>query len=981
METFNSFYQIRNFKRDNLEPLNLKGYLIPPPDALIERQIIPLNKPKFGKNIQIINLSEFQNNNNTSESFILNKREKIQIIDKECSFDFYINSIKMINKLIYCKENYENNKITCDNIINLREFENTKKNKKKSKKNEKLKTEELIKKNNFNLDETLIFESKFESGNLQLVYLTEKSTEENLENDKYELFLTNDSNTTGYTQWFFFRVSNTKKNKKVNFQIMNLLRKKSKYQNGIKIWYYSQKENNEKKIGWHHTNEEVKYYRNNLFRIIKNQKQYYYTLSFNFTFKYDNDTIFFANSIPFTYTDLMKDLNYYTKYENSKYPFFHRKTLCQSLLGNDLDYITINNSNLNNNNSEIKRKEGIILMARQHPSETVSSWTIKGAIEFLMNESDEAKYLRDNFIFKIIPMINIDGVILGNSRTSISGCDLNRRWKQPNYFLHPEIYYCKDLIKNFYDKIKINCIVDFHGHFGAFNSFFYANHRKDNFSSGKFFPFISAKKSKIISFEKSIFSMPKYKKGTGRINLFHELDIDNIVTLETSYFGCNIKDYSNKYFTIDNLKEIGRDICIGILYLYYYQNYQIGINSFINYPNLKKKIESNFDNDIKDFENYINKKEKKIKNENNISNQSDNNSSINDKNKDELFDDDDDPNENESNSESEPSGDNLDIEEIKKLLPINDKNKKRLKKKKYNKKNNIFQKLKYITKKNLMNNIINLNNNKENQNLNDNNLNEKENNNENNNNNNNTNNNYNNNNNYNQNINIDKNNNNLTLTLPKIINNNIFNQNQLKLKTQIKKENNDINNNNNIIEKNNEYEKIIPKNLSSIETINNNLTNNTDNNLNTLKNKNNNKTTDSSTQTEEIFFKMPWTYFAGSYKIISSKVKNINLNRTMVPNILLQKFGIQKKKQMKSYRNGFYSSNFFNDNYNNNYNNYNKNDNDLDTKDLMNILTFVSFDNKRNHNNNIYYNSLTEKNKNQPIYENSYMKSMEIKKK
>ena len=69
-------------------------------------------------------------------------------------------------------------------------------------------------------------------------------------------------------------------------------------------------------------------------------------------------------------------------------------------------------------------------------------------------------------------MINIDGVILGNSRTSISGCDLNRRWKQPNYFLHPEIYYCKDLIKNFYDKIKINCIVDFHGHFGAFNSFF-----------------------------------------------------------------------------------------------------------------------------------------------------------------------------------------------------------------------------------------------------------------------------------------------------------------------------------------------------------------------------------------------------------------------------------------------------------------------------------------------------------------------------
>ena len=75
METFNSFFQIRNYKKDNLEPISLKSLLIPPPDALIERQIIPLNKPKFGKNIQIINLCEFNNNNNISENFILNKSE------------------------------------------------------------------------------------------------------------------------------------------------------------------------------------------------------------------------------------------------------------------------------------------------------------------------------------------------------------------------------------------------------------------------------------------------------------------------------------------------------------------------------------------------------------------------------------------------------------------------------------------------------------------------------------------------------------------------------------------------------------------------------------------------------------------------------------------------------------------------------------------------------------------------------------------
>ena len=52
----------------------------------------------------------------------------------------------------------------------------------------------------------------------------------------------------------------------------------------------------------------------------------------------------------------MKDLNYYTKYENSKYPFFHRKILCQTLLGNDVDYITINNSNLKRNNKSYAYK-------------------------------------------------------------------------------------------------------------------------------------------------------------------------------------------------------------------------------------------------------------------------------------------------------------------------------------------------------------------------------------------------------------------------------------------------------------------------------------------------------------------------------------------------------------------------------------------------------------------------------------------------
>jgi len=53
-------------------------------------------------------------------------------------------------------------------------------------------------------------------------------------------------------------------------------------------------------------------------------------------------------------------------------------------------------------------------------------------IIYLVSEEDDAKLLRDNFVFKIFPMINPDGVIHGNYRCSLIGRDLNRRWKNPS---------------------------------------------------------------------------------------------------------------------------------------------------------------------------------------------------------------------------------------------------------------------------------------------------------------------------------------------------------------------------------------------------------------------------------------------------------------------------------------------------------------------------------------------------------------------
>ena len=54
---------------------------------------------------------------------------------------------------------------------------------------------------------------------------------------------------------------------------------------------------------------------------------------------------------------------------------------------------------------------------------------------------------RKQFIFKVVPMINPDGVIAGNYRTSLSGVDLNRVYKTPIRELYPTVFNLKLAMK------------------------------------------------------------------------------------------------------------------------------------------------------------------------------------------------------------------------------------------------------------------------------------------------------------------------------------------------------------------------------------------------------------------------------------------------------------------------------------------------------------------------------------------------------
>ena len=112
----------------------------------------------------------------------------------------YVNSSTFLNNLVYLKNNIKNSTIILENEVNLNETSH-------------FETPSFTHSLKDDTDDTLIFESKFESGNL----LAASKFKEN----EYQLLLQCDTNTVGYNQWFYFRVSNTRKKTKARFNMIN----------------------------------------------------------------------------------------------------------------------------------------------------------------------------------------------------------------------------------------------------------------------------------------------------------------------------------------------------------------------------------------------------------------------------------------------------------------------------------------------------------------------------------------------------------------------------------------------------------------------------------------------------------------------------------------------------------------------------------------------------------------------------------------
>jgi murein tripeptide amidase MpaA len=71
-----------------------------------------------------------------------------------------------------------------------------------------------------------------------------------------------------------------------------------------------------------------------------------------------------------------------------------------------------------------------------------------GLLAFLLDPVDPfAKELRRRFVWKMIPMLNPDGVFHGHFRTDTCDVNLNRCYSAPNVHRHPSIYAAKSVMQ------------------------------------------------------------------------------------------------------------------------------------------------------------------------------------------------------------------------------------------------------------------------------------------------------------------------------------------------------------------------------------------------------------------------------------------------------------------------------------------------------------------------------------------------------
>jgi hypothetical protein len=224
-----------------------------------------------------------------------------------------------------------------------------------------------------------------------------------------------------FRRWFYFSVHNIQQPVTLRFFVGNISMDYSLLETGVSPVYKSESSADI----WSRLEEPTK-----IRKIGKDE------LEIEFSYQYDpsNDgKIWFALTYP---ASLKADQLFYSKLETAfgshKTIFFEKQSLMKTKDGNSLEVVLLS-STLNINNKTTKAVQGInfpeisgnktlvILTARIHGYETISSGVMRNIANYLLGDSQPCLELMDSFLFVLLPMLNPDGVSAGFNRADAWG--------------------------------------------------------------------------------------------------------------------------------------------------------------------------------------------------------------------------------------------------------------------------------------------------------------------------------------------------------------------------------------------------------------------------------------------------------------------------------------------------------------------------------------------------------------------------------
>lgn len=223
-------------------------------------------------------------------------------------------------------------------------------------------------------------------------------------------------------------------------------------------------------------------------------------LFFEHSVDQDQDRITIAFTYPYSYTQIQNELDAYGAHQNNfDAPgslFFQRELLTRSCDGRRIDLLTI--SSVDGMSKQEREpllpglfpettsgtarpplwpaKEVVFVSARVHAGEVPAQHTFKGILSLLMDPDDLiAKELRARYVFKLIPVLNPDGVFRGHFRMDQLGQNLNRYYNKPDPLMQPAIFATKSLLDYHSQTSQLALYLDFHAHASKRGCFIYGN--------------------------------------------------------------------------------------------------------------------------------------------------------------------------------------------------------------------------------------------------------------------------------------------------------------------------------------------------------------------------------------------------------------------------------------------------------------------------------------------------------------------------